>query len=228
MAKEYILVVEDDTDILEMILYNLKNEGYKTTPALSGEKALEQIKISFPDLIILDIMLPGIDGLDVCKKLKTKEETANIPVIMLTAKSQEADKVLGLELGADDYMTKPFSPKELMARIKAVLRRGKKAPSSTQRIVTGNLVIDNQQHKVLVSEKEIALTLTEFKLLSCLAQNPGILLTRDKILSLVFGYDSKSYSRTIDSHIKSLRKKLGPAQSKIETIRGLGYRFKNV
>lgn len=227
MAKEKIFIVEDDEDIVEMIIYNLKKEGYKTVAVLNGEKAVSLAKIERPDLIILDLMLPGMDGLEVCRILRNQEMTAQIPVIMLTAKSQETDKIVGLELGADDYVTKPFSPRELIARIKAVLRRCKTSLPK-KRVEIGNLVIDSIKFKVTVFGKDIFLTPTEFKILEFMAQRPGIVLSRDKIMDGVFGYESIVYDRTIDAHVKSLRKKLGKTRDYIETIRGLGYRFKEI
>lgn len=224
MARETILIVEDERDIAEMIEYNLQKEGYETVCVSSGEDAVSAAKKKSPDLVILDIMLPGIDGFETCKKLKNTEITSNIPIIMLTAKSREADKVAGLEIGADDYMTKPFSPRELTARIKAVLRRGEPALLN-KKIEKGILSIDSIKHKVLVKGKEAVLTHTEFKLLEFMAKRPGIVLSRDKLLDGVFGYDSAVYDRTIDTHIKSLRKKLGKARDYIETVRGTGYRF---
>ncbi len=225
MAKENILIVEDDADIVEMIGYNLKKEGYRVASVLDGERAVYSAKRDKPDLIILDLMLPGMDGLEVCRALRKNELTAHIPIIMLTAKSQEADKVVGLELGADDYMTKPFSPRELIARIKAVLRRGD-APLAKKIVKAGDIVIDSLKYKVTVSGKAISLTATEFKLLEFMARSPGIVLSRDKILDNVFGYEASIYDRTVDAHMKSLRKKLGKARNYIETIRGAGYSFK--
>lgn len=227
MAKETILIVEDEKDIVEMIEYNLEKEGYTTACAVSGEDAIHAAKKIRPDLIILDLMLPGIDGFETCKRLRNNEITAQIKIIMLTAKSREADKVIGLELGADDYMTKPFSPRELTARIKAVLRRGEH-PLIQKKIEIGIVTIDSVKHKVSVGGKEVSLTHTEFKLLEFMAFRPGIVLSRDKILDGVFGYDSASYDRTIDAHIKSLRKKLGKARDYIETVRGSGYRFMEI
>ncbi|MFH1552257.1 MAG: response regulator [Candidatus Omnitrophota bacterium] len=225
MAKEKILIVEDEKDIAEMIEYNLRKEGYTTLSVLNGEKAVSLAKKERPNLVILDLMLPDIDGLEVCKRLKKNEITAQIPIIMLTAKSREADKVAGLEVGADDYLTKPFSTRELMARIKAVLRRWE--PSSAHKVIKeGFIVIDSVKHKVTVNDREVLLTHTEFKLLGFMAQRPGVVLSRDRLLDGVFGYDAKVYDRTVDAHIKSLRKKLGKANCYIETVRGAGYRFK--
>jgi len=227
MAKEKILIVEDDPDIVEMIDYNLKKEGYRIISVLNGEDAIGIAEKENPDLIILDLMLPEMDGFQVCKHLRSEEKTSSVPIIMLTAKSQETDKVVGLELGADDYMTKPFSPRELVARIKAVLRRYKDVLPK-KRIEAGSLIIDCFKHEVRVFGKEVLLTPTEFRLLEFMAQRPGRVLSRDKILDAVFEYDSDIYDRTIDTHMKSLRKKLGKARNYIETIRGIGYRFKEI
>ena len=225
MAREKILIVEDNEDIVEMIAYNLKKEGYRVSTVLDGEEVIGVVKKDKPDLIILDLMLPGMDGLEVCRALKQKEALSAIPIIMLTAKSQETDKIVGLELGADDYITKPFSPRELIARIKAVLRRTK-GTISLNKIEAGKIIIDTSRHRITVAGKSIALTPTEFKLLEFMAQRPGVVLSRDKILDAVFGYDSEIYDRTIDTHMKSLRKKLGKDRDHIETVRGIGYRFK--
>ena len=225
MAKEKILIVEDEKDIMEMIRYNLEKANYGITSAFKGRDAVSLAKKNRPDLIILDIMLPDMDGFDVCRQLKENDITKGIPIIMLTARAQEADKVAGLELGADDYMTKPFSPRELVARIKAVLRRGEvNVPQKT--IKQGIMIIDSVKHKVLVSGKEVSLTHTEFKLLEFMARNPGMVFSRDRLLDGVFGYDAGVYDRTIDAHIKSLRKKLGKSREYVETVRGSGYRFK--
>ncbi len=225
MAKKTILIVEDDKDIVEMIGYNLEKEGYVTVAVACGEDAFSAAKKRAPDLILLDLMLPGMDGFETCRELKGNELTAKIPIIMLTAKSREADKVAGLELGADDYMTKPFSPRELMARIKAVMRRGSQV-SVKKSVRIGMIVIDSIKHKVTVGEKEISLTHTEFKLLKFMAQRPGVVFSREILLNGVFGYDSAVYDRTVDAHVKSLRKKLGKARDHIETVRGTGYRFR--
>jgi len=225
MSVKKILIVEDDLDIAEMVSYNLKKEGYKTSFVSNGRKAVNLIKNQKPDLIILDLMLPEIDGLEICRILKSKEDTLAIPIIMLTAKSQETDKVIGLEMGADDYLAKPFSPRELIARIKAVLRRYNVVLPS-KRIIIHDVSVDSLKYKVAVFNKEISLTLTEFKLLELMIQQPGVVLSRDKILNEVFGYNADIYDRTIDTHMKSLRRKLGKARKYIETVRGIGYRFK--
>ena len=227
MAKGTILIVEDDRDIVEMVEYNLKAEGYETLSAFNGEDGVELAKKKQPNLVILDIMLPLIDGFEVCKLLKNDDVTADIPIIILSAKSQETDKVVGLELGADDYVTKPFSPRELIARIRAIFRRDREHRHSgkTQR---GDIAIDSCRHKAMVSGEEISLTFTEFKLLEFLAQRPRVVLSRDRILDAVSGYESMVCDRTVDAHVKSLRRKLGNAKDYIETVRGAGYGFKEV
>ncbi len=227
MSKGKILIVEDDRDIAEMVEYNLMEEGYKTLSAFNGEDGVKLAKKESPDLIILDIMLPIIDGFEVCRILKKEQITADIPVIILSAKSQETDKIVGLELGADDYITKPFSPRELIARIRAILRRGR-ALSFSSCIERGDIVIDSAKHKVTVREKDILLTFTEFRLLEFLARRPGVVFSRDQILDGVIGGDALVCDRTVDAHVKSLRRKLGTAKDYIETIRGAGYRFREV
>jgi two-component system phosphate regulon response regulator PhoB len=225
MAQARILIVEDDPDISEMISYNLKKEGYEVMLAPDGEKAVTMSLSSRPDLMVLDIMLPAMDGLEVLKAIKQDGKTSGIPVIMLTAKGQETDKVVGLELGADDYMTKPFSPKELVARIRAVMRRSG-LPGSAKVIRAGDLEIDSSRHRAMLGDIELQLTTTEFRLLERLARNPGKVLSRQRILDEVFGYRSDTYDRTVDTHIKTLRKKLGRARDYIETVRGVGYRLR--
>jgi len=227
MSKGKILIVEDDRDIAGMVEYNLREEGYETLSAFNGEDGVRLAKKESPDLIILDIMLPIIDGFEVCRILKKEQITADIPVIILSAKSQETDKIVGLELGADDYITKPFSPRELIARIRAILRRGRVLCVSSC-IERGDIVIDSAKHKVTVREKGILLTFTEFRLLEFLAQKPGVVFSRDQILDGVIGDDALVCDRTVDAHVKSLRRKLGKAKDYIETIRGAGYRFKEI
>jgi len=224
MNRGKILIVEDDRDIVEMVEYNLKQEGYTAVHAFNGEKGIGLAGKEKPDLIILDLMLPAIDGFEVCKRLKQQPSTSRIPVIILSAKSRETDKVVGLELGADDYITKPFSPRELIARIRAVLRRHKE--QSAGEIKIGQLVIDSAGHKVLVKGGEVELTATEFRLLECLARRPGVVFSRDQILDAAGADGSMVYDRTVDAHIKSLRRKLGSAKDHIETVRGVGYRFR--
>ncbi len=226
MAKWKIQIIEDDRDIVEMIEYNLREAGYGTTAAFDGEKGMNLAIRERPDLIILDIMLPAIDGFEVCRALKQNQSTAHIPIIILSAKSRETDKVVGLELGADDYVTKPFSPRELLARIKAVLRRHREPPQGQIRV--GQIVIDNVRHKVQVKGQEVELTATEFRLLEALAKRPGAVLSRSRLLEAAGADEAMVYDRTIDAHIKSLRRKLGRAKDYIETVRGVGYRFAEV
>ncbi len=227
MGKRKILIIEDDRDIVEMLDYNLKEEGYETVSAFNGEQGIALAGKERPDLIILDIMLPVMDGFEVCRALKNDHSVSHIPIIILSAKSQEMDKVVGLELGADDYVTKPFSPRELIARTRAILRRGREEHTG-DRIKRGQITIDRTRHKVIVGEKEISLTLTEFKLLEFMARRPGAVFSRSQILDAVTGDDAIVCDRTVDAHIKSLRHKLGPVKDYIETIRGAGYRFKEV
>ncbi len=227
MTRAKILIIEDDRDIVEMLEYNLQEQGYDTISAFNGKDGIVLAQKEQPDLIILDIMLPITDGFEVCRTIKSNQMTTNIPIIILSAKSQETDKVVGLELGADDYVTKPFSPRELLARIKAMLRRGRE-PQPSGVIKRGDIIIDSTRHKVAIRGKEILLTFTEFKLLELMARRPGIVLSRDRILNAVSGDDAVVCDRTVDAHIKSLRQKLGKAKDYIETVRGVGYRFKEI
>jgi two-component system phosphate regulon response regulator PhoB len=227
LAKEKILVIEDDEDILELVRYNLSREGYQVTCVTSGEEGLKKAKSATYNLIILDLMLPAVDGLEVCRNLKAYPKTVDIPVVMLTAKGEEADIVVGLELGADDYITKPFSPKVLIARIRACLRRKTKEPVDKDSVVKiDDLVIHPGRHQVLIEGKPINLTLTEFRLLHLLARRPGWVFTRDQIVSAVRGEDYIVTDRTVDVQIVGLRKKLGMSGKYIETVRGIGYRFR--
>lgn len=225
MPPKRILIVEDDEDILEMISYNLEKEGYSTSFLTTGDGVEHAIGSVSPDLVLLDIMLPGKSGMDVLNSLRGTPAYENMPVIMLTAKSREADKVIGLELGADDYITKPFSPRELLARIKAVLRRSGQ-PEDDNLLRSGEMLIDSRKLKVTVSGEPVALTSTEFRMLELMARHPGEVFTRERILDAVFGYQSDAYERTVDTHVKTLRKKLGVARDAIETVRGAGYRFR--
>jgi len=225
--KAHILVVDDEEDILELIQYNLSKEGYTITCVDSGEKALTEIQKQKPDLILLDLMLPGLDGFQVCRHLKTNPETVHIPIIMLTAKGEETDIVTGLELGAEDYITKPFSPRVLIARIRTVLRRTAKAPFSQTEVLTiHNITIDPIRFRVTVDEKPIELTATEFHILHFLARHPGWVFTRAQIIDSVKGTDYPVTDRSVDVQIVGLRKKLASAGKYIETVRGIGYRFK--
>jgi len=225
--KETILIVEDEKDIVKMLDYNLKKEGFKTLSTNDGEDALDLATRECPDLIILDLMLPGIDGLEVCKTLKKENRTASIPIIMLTAKSQETDKIVGLELGADDYVTKPFSPRELIARIKAVLRRAKDKDNPLEVLKMGDLIIDLSKIAVSVKNKPIELTAKEFELLKTLIKAKGRVLSRDYLLDSIWGFDNavEIQTRTVDVHIRTLRKKLKSEARRIVTVKNYGYRF---
>ncbi|MCO6430581.1 MAG: response regulator [Deltaproteobacteria bacterium] len=227
MKKDKILVVEDEEDILELVRYNLTKDGYSVTGVASGEDAISFARNEAPKLVILDLMLPGLDGLEVCKVIKSDPKTRHIAIIMLTAKGSEADVVTGLELGADDYIVKPFSPRVLSARVKAVLRRdltieGDK--SATVRI--DELVINPSRHEVKISERLIDLTSTEFKLLHFLARQRGLVFSRYQIVDAVHGEDYPVTDRSVDVQIVGLRKKLGDYGEYIETVRGVGYRFR--
>ncbi|MDD3118337.1 MAG: response regulator transcription factor [Victivallales bacterium] len=230
MAKEKILIVEDEEDIRELVKYNLEREGYTSLTAVeTGEEALTAVKNSPPDLILLDLMLPGIDGLTVCRKLKSNDNTAHIPIIMVTAKSEEADVVVGLEMGAEDYIVKPFSTKVMLARVRSVLRRHSQEEelSPGDVIRRNNLVITPGKREVRLDNQMLDLTFTEFEILLLLARRPGWVYTRNQIVNEVKGSDYPVTERAIDVQIVGLRKKLGVYGGKIETIRGVGYRFNN-
>ena len=227
MAKEQILVVEDDDDILQLLKYNLAKEGYRATGVASGEEALKAVRLSVPDLILLDLMLPGIDGLEVCRLLKRDDRTGSIPIIMLTAKGEETDIVTGLELGADDYITKPFSPRVVLARVRTVLRRRHTEPlAEATPIKIHELVIHPGHHEVLLAGQPLDLTVTEFRLLYMLTTRPGWVFTRTQIVKGVHGDDYPASDRSVDVQVVSLRKKLGPCGKYLETVRGIGYRFR--
>jgi len=229
-SQEHILIVEDEEDILALIHYNLTREGFRSTCATSGEEALRVIEADPPDLVVLDLMLPGMDGLEVCRTLKSQEDTRSIAVLMVTAKGEEADVVAGLELGADDYVTKPFSPRILIARARAVLRRkegGEEKAVSTEVIEAAGLVIHPGRNEVLVEGKSVDLTYTEFRVLHFLASRPGWVFTRYQIVNAVRGDDYSVTDRAVDVQIVGLRKKLGAYGKYIETVRGVGYRFKD-
>jgi two-component system, OmpR family, alkaline phosphatase synthesis response regulator PhoP len=226
MAKESVLIVEDDRDISELIDYNLSKEGFRTTCIAEGEAAIKLAKLKSFDICLLDLMLPDTDGLEVCKALKADSKTAEMPIIMVTAKGEESDIVIGLEMGADDYLTKPFSPKVLIARIKTVLKRKKQpSPDSTSPIKIGEIVIHPGRHEVSIGDKVIELTFTEFQLLQFLAAKPGWVFTRYQIVDSIKGEDYAVTDRSVDVQIVGLRKKLGEHGKLIETIRGVGYRF---
>jgi len=227
MPERYILVVEDEEDIQEVVRYNLLKEGYKVTCAGTGEEALKVARAEVPDLVLLDLMLPGLDGLEVCRQLRKDPGTDSIPIIMLTAKGEESDIVAGLELGADDYVTKPFSPKVLVARIRATLRRKAQAvPGDEEVVKVHDVVINPGRHEVLVGNKPVNLSHTEFKVLQLLARRPGWVYTRYRIVDAVHGEDYPVTERSVDVQIVGLRRKLGRAGKYIETVRGVGYRFK--
>jgi len=227
MKKAKILVVDDERDIIELVSYNLEKEGFKVISATDGEKALGLVFSEEPEIIILDLMLPGIDGLDVCLELKRNDKTSSIPIIMLTAKGEESDIVIGLELGADDYITKPFSPRILVARVKAVLRRIETKKKEEKIIRINQLSIDLVRHQVTYRGETLTLTSTEFNLLVLLTQNRGKVFTRDQILDKAWKEESFVVDRTVDVHVRRLRQKLGQASQFIETVRGVGYRFKD-
>ena len=227
MKKTKIVVVEDEADILEVIEYNLLKENFEVNSALNGEEGLALIQKVMPELVLLDLMIPGIDGLEICRKLKAESATRSISIIIVTAKGEESDIVLGLGLGADDYVTKPFRPRELMARVKSVLRRGKLKEEKTQEIITfEDLVIDHRRHEVRLKNKKVAFTAIEFKLLYFLASQPGIVFTREILLNKVSPDDTFIIDRNIDVHILSIRKKLDKHRDLIETIHRVGYRFR--
>jgi two-component system alkaline phosphatase synthesis response regulator PhoP len=227
MAKEKILVIDDEEDILELVEYNLAKDGYRVTRAASGEAGLKAARGQLPDLIILDLMLPGLDGLEICKRLRADSKTQHVPIIMLTAKGEEADIVTGLELGADDYITKPFSPRVLAARVKTVLRRKTAEPDDAKAVIKiHDLLIHPGRHEVLVQGMPIDLTHTEFRILQLLARRQGWVFTRYQIINGVQGDNIAVTDRSVDVHIVSLRRKLGVCGEYIETIRGVGYRFK--
>ncbi len=222
-----ILIVDDEQDILDLLQFNLKSEGYETLTAIDGEQALNQALMQKPDLIILDIMLPGKDGWEVLKELRRKEETRHIPVIFLTAKDSEIDEVVGLELGADDYIIKPISIRKFIARVKMVLRKSKQSAEEAQTISIDGIEIDLQGYQVQVGGRKIDLTKKEFQILVYLAQRPGRVITREILLNEIWGDDVVVIDRTVDVHIRKIREKFGPQHmSLIETVKGVGYRFK--
>ncbi|MBP7381379.1 response regulator transcription factor [Myxococcota bacterium] len=228
MSGERLLVVDDEEDILELLRYNLEREGYSVVTALSGEEAVDRARADAPDLILLDLMLPGMNGLDVCRVLSRDERTQSIPIIILTARAEEADIVAGLELGADDYISKPFSPRVVLARVKTVLRRGRRTSGDDSRVIqAGGIRIDVDRHQVRVDTVDVDLTATEFDVLLFLSRHRGWVFTRDQIIDAVKGTDYPVTDRSVDVQIVGLRRKLGPAATMIETVRGVGYRMKD-
>jgi len=227
MDKPTILVVDDEEDIVELVELNITREGYKVLTCGTGEEALEIAHSKLPDLVILDLMLPGIDGLEVCRRLKSHPKTEQIPIVILSAKGEEADIVTGLELGADDYITKPFSGKVLVARVRRVLRRVTAPAGDKAAIRIHDITIDPARHKVLLGNRPVELTFTEFNILHMLARRPGLVFTRYQIVDAIRGSDYVVTDRVVDVQIVSLRKKLGRYGEYIETVRGVGYRFKD-
>ncbi|HEY5656792.1 MAG TPA: response regulator [Myxococcota bacterium] len=218
-----ILVVDDEPDLLELVRVNLAQSGYAVETAESGREALERLRRSPPDLVVLDLMLPDVSGTEICRQVRADSRLAQLPIIMLTARADEVDRVVGLELGADDYVTKPFSPRELALRVRAVLRR--RQPAGGAVLASGPIRLDAERHRCYVERDEIDLTAKEFELLRGLMQRPGRVMTRDQLLSEIWGDDIAVTLRTIDTHLKRLREKLGSAGRCIETVRGVGYRF---
>ena len=224
-ANKKVLVAEDEEDVLNLVANNLKNAGYQVLTATDGESALEQIRDAVPALVILDLMMPGMSGLEVCRALKSETATKSIPVIMLTAKAEEVDRIVGLELGADDYVTKPFSPRELVLRVRSILRRSAAHQEVTDLLRLGEIHVDRSRHEVKIKGKVIEFTATEFKLLTMLMERRGRVQSRETLLNEVWGYESLIDTRTVDTHIRRLREKLGKSADHIETIRGFGYRM---
>ena len=229
MKQKHIIVIEDEKDILDVLEYNLKREGFRVSTSSDGKMGLKMVRQDKPDLVLLDIMLPEIDGLEICRNLKSEPSTSAIPIIMVTAKEEESDVVLGLGLGADDYVTKPFSPKELIARIKAMLRRSSETDktSSSSVITLGPLKIDPEQFSVKLSDQKLNLTRTEFRILHKLASQPGRVFSREQLMQDAMGEHVVVSDRNIDVHIRAIRKSLGDHQKLVETVRSVGYRLKD-
>jgi len=224
-ASPLILVVEDEKDLAELVLFNLEKAGYETLSARSGDEALTVTRTRTPDLVLLDLMLPGIPGTEVCRQLKSTARTRHVPVIMVTARSEEVDRVVGFELGADDFVTKPFSMRELILRVRAVLRRGENGESDVLQQRVGPIRIDPAAHRAFVGDAEMQLTALEFNLLSTFMSRIGRLQTRDTLLRDVWGMSGELQTRTVDTHVKRLREKLGEGRDLLQTVRGSGYRM---
>jgi two-component system phosphate regulon response regulator PhoB len=220
-----VLVVDDEPDLVELVRYNLTEAGFRVSEARTGAEALAAVRRSVPDILILDLMLPDLSGTEVCRRLRSEAELADLPIIMLTAKSEEIDRVVGFELGADDYVTKPFSPRELILRVRAVLRRRVQGEVGERPLEHGPLRLEPGTHRCQVGGREVSVTAREFQLLAALMRRPGRVMTRDRLLDEVWGRDITVTSRTIDTHLKRLREKLNEAGALIETVRGVGYRF---
>ena len=226
--SQKIYIVEDEPDIRETLKYNFSNEGFEVFTASDGEEALSNIKKVLPDVLILDLMLPGLSGLDVCKSIRADDDIRDMSIIMLTAKGEEIDRVIGFELGADDYVTKPFSVRELILRVKVLLKKQRESLVENKLVTFGPIRIDLDAHELKINDKEIVLTALEFKLLQHLVKRKGRVQTREQLLGDVWGYSAEVTTRTVDTHIKRLREKLGNTSDYIQTIRGVGYRFSNV
>ena len=223
-----VLVVEDEPDLRSTLEFNLKSENYKVTTVSDGESALAEISKNFRDLILLDLMLPDMSGLEICKKIRGESFSDKVSIIMLTAKGEEVDRVVGFELGADDYVVKPFSVRELMLRVSSILKRSKEKASNDEKIVIGDIEINLASHRVFISGIEVELTAKEFELLKYLTERNGRIQTRESLLEHVWGYNNSVTTRTVDTHIKRLRSKIGEVGTRIETVRGVGYRFNYV
>ncbi len=226
MSSGRILVVEDEEDLRELLRYRLEQEGFEVESAERGDEALQRVREKLPDLMLLDLMLPGLDGLELAKIVKRDPRSRQLPIIMLTAKGEEVDRIVGLELGAEDYITKPFSPREVVLRVKAVLRRAENSAPEESLLEIGGLRLDIAGHRLFVRDREVVLTATEFRLLKVLAERRGRVQTRGQLLSDVWGYSQEVDSRTIDTHIRRLRQKLGAEADRIETVIGVGYRLR--
>ncbi len=218
-----VLIIEDEPDVLDLVVFHLKKAGFQTATARDGDAGFAKARDLLPAALVLDLMLPGMEGTEICKRLKADPKTAHIPILMLTAKAEEVDRVLGLELGADDYVTKPFSPRELVLRVKKLIERGR--PRPVEVLTWGDLIVDVAKHSVTVKGKPVELTATEFKLLATLMERRGRVQTRDTLLTDVWGYEGDIDTRTVDTHVRRVREKLGKAGELIETVRGVGYRF---
>jgi two-component system phosphate regulon response regulator PhoB len=226
MDATRIAIVEDEAGIAEILQYNLEKEGFRTEVQGRGDEALAAIRVDPPDLVVVDLMLPGMDGLELTRTLKRDPRTSTIPIVMLTARSEEVDRIVGLELGADDYIGKPFSPREVVLRVKAVLRRHQPTPTDGEQLEVGGIRLDVPGHHLLLAGREVPLTATEFRLLKVLMERRGRVQTRSRLLSDVWGYAEDIDSRTVDTHIRRLRRKLGPEADRVETVIGVGYRLR--
>jgi two-component system phosphate regulon response regulator PhoB len=226
MAKSKVLVVEDDRSLADVLAYNLKQVGYEVTVARDGNDGLRQAQLKIPDLVILDLMLPGIDGLEVCRRLRADPSTESMLIVLLTAKAEESDQITGLSMGADDYVTKPFSVKVLLERLRALERRSKAPAVGTEVTSCHGITVDLRSHTATAGDRPLQLTLSEFRLLEVLVRQPGRAFTRNELINAALGDDAMVLERTIDVHIRALREELGPYSELIETVRGVGYRFR--